>query len=129
MTVNKIKKEGEEMSPTIGNGYIGEETKLGMKTDFLNVNLDGVGTISFTTPQRPVRSRKSFESTFKLDGSAIHGSLVINVRGGSGEYSVQFAEIKTNRFVTTKLSGTIDNATAREAIEIGWAEFRRTVEP
>jgi len=43
---------------------------------------------------------------------------------GAAKTSSPSAEIDTNRLVTTKLSGTIDNATATHAIEAGWTEFR-----
>ena len=108
----------------IDDGYTGKETEPEMTTDLLEVHLDGVGIISFTKSNR-ARIRKNFGSTFFLDGSTIHGSLFVNIRGGKGIYSVQFVDIKTNRFVTTKITGMTGNEAAIQAIQVGWDEFRK----
>ena len=104
-----------------------EEKDLRMVSDSLEVQLDGFGTTTFKKENRGKKKFKSYGDLFMLDGLVINGCLFAECKKGTVNYSIQFCEVKTNRFVTTLIPGSTDDASAIHAIETGWDEFRKKV--
>ena len=106
----------------IGDGYIGEETKLGMKTDFLNVNLTDVGMVQFTTNMRATRSEKTFDAQFTWNEQTIHATLFVN--DSRQKYLVNYTKMSGGqKTVANEYDGETSTNEAKNVLMRGWSAF------